>query len=75
MSTHFDAAKFIQTIEGMGAELKAVRLPDGSGQVFPKYGLRANKARIDALWKQEVEPYPDRLAAVARALLERERRR
>jgi hypothetical protein len=71
----FDAAKFIQTNERLGAELKATRMADGSARISRRYDLKANKAHIEALWEREIEPYPERREAVAKALLGRDQNR
>jgi hypothetical protein len=71
----FNDAKFIQTIERLGAELRATRMADGSARISRRYGLKANRAKIEALWKREIEPFPERREAVAMALLKRDQNR
>jgi hypothetical protein len=74
MTKDFDAAKLIQSIESLGAELPVTVMQDGKPHVFPKYRWLANKAQVDVLWK-EVERCPERLDAVIKALLERDQNR
>jgi DNA-binding response OmpR family regulator len=71
MNTPFDAAEFVARLEVLGAELRAHRMQDGTGRVFRLIGWKADKTRIEALWKEQIEPHPERETAIADVLLKR----
>jgi hypothetical protein len=74
MAMIFDAAKFIQSIEGMGASLSASFVqPDGTAEIFRKYKPGANTKAIEDVWNKEIASSTERRDAVAKALLERDR--
>jgi len=69
----FDAAKFIAKLEGLGASLTAVQLQDGSAHISRKFKPGAYKAQIEALWREQVEPFPERQRAIGIILVKRSR--
>ena len=75
MTTTFDAAKFVRDFEGLGASLSAKWIGNTKYKVFRTIKPDANRTMIEDIWNNQIEPYPDRRAAVAKLLVEKEEKR